>query len=59
MKPDFLPFSHPREDFSGIVIKEDYPMSKEELLSQVMKSVRVGSLGRGWGREGLLNLLGP
>ncbi|XP_031242527.1 coiled-coil domain-containing protein 114 isoform X2 [Mastomys coucha] len=29
------------EDFSGIVIKEDYPMSKEELLSQVMKSLQL------------------
>ncbi|XP_021070072.1 coiled-coil domain-containing protein 114 isoform X2 [Mus pahari] len=29
------------EDSSGVVIKEDYPMSKEELLSQVMKSVRL------------------
>lgn len=29
------------EDFSGVVIKEDYPMSKEELLSQVMKSLQL------------------
>lgn len=58
MKPAFLPFSHLREDPSGVIIKEDYPMSKEELLSQVTKSVRVGAPGFwGW-REGLLNLLG-
>lgn len=47
MKPDFLPFSHLREDSSGAVIREDYPMSKEELLCQVMKSVREGLLGQG------------
>lgn len=29
------------EDSSGLVIKEDYPMSKEELLSQVMKLVQL------------------
>lgn len=29
------------EDSSGAVIKEDYPMSKEELLSQVMKSLQL------------------
>ncbi|CAO2632960.1 Outer dynein arm-docking complex subunit 1 [Lemmus lemmus] len=33
------------EDSPGFVVKEDYPMSKEELLSQVMKSVRVGPQG--------------
>ncbi|XP_032749485.1 coiled-coil domain-containing protein 114 isoform X2 [Rattus rattus] len=29
------------EDSSGVVIRDDYPMSKEELLSQVMKSVQL------------------
>ncbi|XP_038968304.1 outer dynein arm-docking complex subunit 1 isoform X5 [Rattus norvegicus] len=29
------------EDSSGVVIKDDYPMSKEELLSQVMKLVQL------------------
>lgn len=29
------------EDSSGTVIKEDYPMSKEELLSHIMKSLQV------------------
>lgn len=47
MKPDFLPFSHLREDSSGVVLRDDYPMSKEELLSQVMKSVREGLSGQG------------
>lgn len=42
----FLP---PREDSPGFVVKEDYPMSKEELLSQVVKSVRVGP--RGWDKD--------
>lgn len=50
MTPDFPPFPHMREDSSGTVIKEDYPMSKEELLSHIMKSVRVAPLGPVWGR---------
>ncbi|XP_028644792.1 coiled-coil domain-containing protein 114 isoform X2 [Grammomys surdaster] len=29
------------EDASGVVIKEDYPMSKEELLSQITKSLQL------------------
>lgn len=44
-----LCFSHPREDSPGFVVKEDYPMSKEELLSQVVKSVRVGP--QGWDKD--------
>uniref|UniRef100_A0A8C6RYN0 Coiled-coil domain containing 114 n=1 Tax=Nannospalax galili TaxID=1026970 RepID=A0A8C6RYN0_NANGA len=32
------------EDPSGFVVKDDYPMSKEELLSQVMKSVELQDL---------------
>ncbi|CAO2632961.1 Outer dynein arm-docking complex subunit 1 [Lemmus lemmus] len=32
------------EDSPGFVVKEDYPMSKEELLSQVMKSVELQDL---------------
>ncbi|XP_051004518.1 outer dynein arm-docking complex subunit 1 [Acomys russatus] len=32
------------EDSSGIVVRDDYPMSKEELLSQVMKSVALQDL---------------
>ncbi|XP_057617080.1 outer dynein arm-docking complex subunit 1 isoform X1 [Chionomys nivalis] len=32
------------EDSSGFVVKEDYPMSKEELLSQVVKSVELQDL---------------
>ncbi|OBS60338.1 hypothetical protein A6R68_08490 [Neotoma lepida] len=36
--PDIL------EDSPGSVVKEDYPMSKEELLSQVVKSVELQNL---------------
>ncbi|KAL6087763.1 hypothetical protein STEG23_008063 [Scotinomys teguina] len=36
--PDIL------EDSSGFVVKEDYPLSKEELLSHVMKSVELQDL---------------
>ncbi|ERE69674.1 coiled-coil domain-containing protein [Cricetulus griseus] len=32
------------EDSPGFVVKEDYPMSKEELLSQVMKAMEVKNL---------------
>nr|XP_048299381.1 outer dynein arm-docking complex subunit 1 isoform X2 [Myodes glareolus]XP_048299390.1 outer dynein arm-docking complex subunit 1 isoform X2 [Myodes glareolus] len=32
------------EDSPGFVVKEDYPMSKEELLSQVVKSVELQDL---------------
>ncbi|XP_037057562.1 coiled-coil domain-containing protein 114-like [Peromyscus leucopus] len=32
------------EDSPGFVVKEDYPMSKEELLSQVVKSVELQEL---------------
>lgn len=46
MKPDFLPFSHLREDSSSVAVRDDYPMSKEELLSQVMKLVRMGPSGQ-------------
>lgn len=44
-----LCFSHRREDSPGFVVKEDYPMSKEELLSQVLKSVRMGP--QGWDKD--------
>lgn len=44
-----LCFSHLREDPPGFVVKEDYPMSKEELLSQVVKSVRVRP--QGWDKD--------
>lgn len=44
MKPNLVRFSHLREDSSGAVIKEDYPMNKEELLSQVMKSMELQDL---------------
>lgn len=56
MTLDFLSLSHPREDSPGFVVKEDYPMSKEELLSQVMKAVSVGP--QGWDKD-FYCLLGP
>lgn len=37
----FLPFPFFREEPPGFEAKEDYPLSKEELLSYVMKSVRT------------------
>lgn len=37
----FLPFPCFREEPPGFEAKEDYPMSKEELLSQVKKAVRT------------------
>lgn len=45
----FLSSLHLREDPPGFEAKDDYPMSKEELLSQVVKSVRRGAC-RGGGR---------
>lgn len=42
-----LPFPDFREDPPGFEVKEDYPLSKEELLSHVMKSVRTEPAGAG------------
>lgn len=45
-----LPSPHFREEPPGFEARDDYPLSKEELLSQVVKSVRRG--GAGWGELG-------
>lgn len=47
----FLPFPYFREDPPGFEAKEDYPLSKEELLSYVMKSVRTGAAWAGQERS--------
>lgn len=51
-----LVFPHVREDPLGFEAEEDYPLSKEELLSQVMKSVRIGK-GSLWGWARMVALL--
>lgn len=45
----FLPLPCFREEPPGFEAKEDYPLSKEELLSYVMKSVRTENRQRGGG----------